>query len=175
MISSVSNDYSAAAARAQLVDRFFQQVDTNRDSRITEEELAQALQSSSSSADSSGSSSSTDAAKGVEELFQLLDSEGKGFISRQDISDEIEKLQQSGDSQSSQTAETGTPPAGGGGGGGGGGAGAAAATLDDLTLDPADTNGDGAVSAAEEIAYALKHYADQSTDSSAATASELYA
>jgi hypothetical protein len=171
MISSVSSDYSAAAARAQLVDRFFQQVDTNRDSKITEDELAQALQSSSSSADSAGS---TDAAKGAEELFQLLDSEGKGFISRQDISDEIEKLQQSGDSQSAQTAETGAPPVGGGGGGGGG-AGAAAATLDDLTLDPADTNGDGAVSAAEEIAYALKHYAEQSSDSSPTTTSELYA
>ena len=64
------------------------------------------------------------------------------------------------------------PPPGGGApaGGGGGGGGATKSSSKSGASDPADTNGDGTVSAAEKAVYALTHSASSSnTDDASAT------
>jgi Ca2+-binding EF-hand superfamily protein len=148
-----------SVSTTQAVDQLFKKADSDSDGKITKSELTQAGESDSVEISSSGREMS------VEEVFNLLDTGDKGYITKQDAASGLEKLQ----STSGGAAATGGAgkPAGGGGGGGGGSASA--------TTDPADTNEDGTVSLQEELAYMLKQYAASSSDQQVQTQSAIYA
>lgn len=154
MLSSISNtgagfdSSSITQPRSQAVDQIFKKVDSNRDDKITKSELTQALESDSVEIGSS------DQEPNVGEIFKLLDAGNKGYITKQDAADGLDKLSQTpsggATSEAGGSSRGGSRPAGGGGGGGG-----AIASED---YDPADTNQDGTVSMQEEIAYILEQY-----------------
>jgi Ca2+-binding EF-hand superfamily protein len=146
------------------VDRLFKRADTNRDGKITKSELTQALES-----DSVNLGTGEDQKAKVDAIFNLLDPGGKGYITKQDATDGLEKLAQM---QADRSAAA-TPPARHGGGGGDGGGGGTTVTAVDM--DPADTNQDGKVSMQEEMTYALKQYQQQVDWSAQQAQSPTYA
>jgi Ca2+-binding EF-hand superfamily protein len=158
---------SVAQARSQAVDRIFNKVDSDRDGKITRDELAQALASDRAQSNSSGQQA------GVDQVFSLLDTGNKGYITRQDTANGLDKVLQLPGEAAPAASDGGPakrpsrPPAGTGGGGGG------APPPSNVSTDPADTNQDGKVSMQEEIAYVLKQY--QQTESMQPFQSAIYA
>ncbi len=132
-------------------------MDANGDGKVTKSELTSALTASGEQA------SPSDVQKSVDTIFKMLDSSGKGYITEQDAAVGLEKLDEAGKASASKTE--GSSKARGGGGGGEGSA--------STTLDPADTNQDGTVSAAEEMAYILSQY--QNSDAAQQSKSLAYA
>ncbi len=99
-------------------------------------------------------------------VFQQLDSNNKGYLTKQDVAAGLDLIQPQGSAaaaapgQQNKPSRTGSGPPGGGGG---------SATT--VSTDPADTNQDGKVSLQEEIAYIIKQYTmgDSTGQSSSAT------
>ena len=152
----------AAQPRSQVVDRIFKKVDSNRDGKITKDELTQALKPDTVEIGADGTSAN------VDKIFNQLDTGNKGYITRQDTADGLDKLPPTLTAGAAASASGGTPKGGGGGGGGGGGAAAS------ITADPADTNQDGKVSAQELLAYIQKQYAKTNSTTSTTAQSITY-
>jgi Ca2+-binding EF-hand superfamily protein len=82
MLSSVSSSGTGSAQnQSQIVDRIFKKVDSNQDGKITRDELAQALRTSSGGQGPS-----------VDDIFAVLDTGNKGYITKQDAADGLDKL-----------------------------------------------------------------------------------
>ena len=111
---------------------------------------------------------------GVDELFQMLDSGGKGYITKEDAAAGLDALAQKLAEAKSKTSGGGEST---GGGGGAKGAGASGASSTSTDYDPKDTNQDGTVSLQEELAYVMTHYAktDAVEISTQETSTETYA
>ena len=167
MVSSVGTrgaGYEALSnsqAQSQAVDQFFKKVDSDRDGKITKDELTQALESD-SMVTGSGSQEPS-----IDQIFQLFDSGNKGYITKQDATDLLNELQQASSSDATAAPPANGPTRGGEGGGGG-------AAVSSLDIDPADTNQDGKVSVQEEMAYILKQY-NSGTESTSDSQSSTYA
>jgi hypothetical protein len=121
-----------------MATRLFRKADTNGDGGIDQDEFKKLL--------SEGPGSQT-ATTDVEQRFSEADVNGDGKISRTENEDSLKKM-----------GVQGGRPAGGKGGGGPKGAGATGgASSSSGIYDEKDTNKDGVVSAAEELAYTLAH------------------
>lgn len=155
-ISSLYDPTTSAQAQSKVVDKLFEKADTNQDGKITKDELTKSVETDSASAGGS------DRKISVDEVFQMLDAGGKGYITKQDAAEGLDKLAQ-------KATEAAEKPAGGGGGGRAGGGTAASASATEY--DPRDTNQDGTVSAQEQMAYELKQYTQASTVESSTGAS----
>ena len=144
MVGSIgSGAYNAAFAResrTQAADQIMKRADANRDGKITEAELGNAIEAA------GGKQSSS-----VKEIFNLLDQGGKGYLTKQDLEDGLSKAAQSQPTQGKAAGASGGGPARGGGG--------AAGASSTATADPEDLNQDGTVTQQEKIQYLLTHYA----------------
>jgi hypothetical protein len=165
-ISSVSGSSSTAQIqqmRSQAADRLLKAVDTNKDGKITEDELSTAM----------GAQGSKKQGASAAELFKQLDTGSKGYITRQDLEAGLAKAAQSTQTQASSTStpssSTASTAAGASGAssGGGGGAGSTSATpspgaaVTTPTFDPEDLNQDGTVTMQEKLQYTAQLYAAQ--------------
>ncbi len=155
MVGSISsgayNAVLASASRSQAADQIMKKADANRDGKITEAELGNAI-------DAAGGKQSSS----VKEIFNLLDQGGKGYLTKQDLEDGLSKATQSQPTQGKAAGASGGGPAGGVGG--------AAAASGTATADPEDLNQDGTVTQQEKIQYVLTHYAKAASASSASSA-----
>ncbi|QOY89956.1 EF-hand domain-containing protein [Paludibaculum fermentans] len=128
----------------------FEKVDVNRDGKITKDELSNSIES-----DSSASSKKLSA----DQIFQVLDSGGKGYITKQDAADGLEKMAQKMEQGGgAPPADGGKQGSGGSGSGGGSSSSTTSSSSSSEVYDPKDTNQDGKVSMQEEVAYALSQY-----------------
>jgi hypothetical protein len=119
----------------------------------------------------------------ADEMFSKIDANGDGKVTKSEFSDSIKKfteqmdshlmsMRQSGKMPQGGQMPMGAPPAGQSGMSGSSGAnGATTSSSSNSNTDPADTNGDGTVSAKESIAYSLKQsmIAGGQSESEAAT------
>ena len=151
MVSSIGS----TGAQTHAVDQLFKKADANSDGKLTKDELTVALESA--------GDTEADSKTKADAFFKMLDTSSKGYVTKNDVTQGSQKAQ-------GAPPGTGARPAGGGGGGGGGGGSTSATSA---TTDPADTNGDGVVSAEEQLAYQLKQY--QTSNTSEESTTEAYA
>ena len=186
MISNISGSSAYSGMQrpdpAQMADKMFSKLDTAGKGYIDKTDLQAALDQTSSS----GNSGNTPSA---DEILKKLDGNGDGKVTKQEMSDSINKLvnelnsqlnsSQSGAKSAAQSAG-GSPPAGGPPPGAASGGSASAngssasssatsSSSSSKTYDPADTNQDGKVSMQEQIAYAISQAAKPSSKSSSET------
>jgi Ca2+-binding EF-hand superfamily protein len=152
---------------AKMADDLFSKLDTKGQGYIEKSDLESALGNVSQS-DSSSSSSVADA------LFAKLDGDGNGKVTKEEMSATIQKIASELDGPAPRMRMQGAPPPQGGtppqGGQSAQGTSSASGTSSSQSDDPADTNGDGTVSASESLAYELSQAAS-STDTSSSTTS----
>jgi len=101
----------------------------------------------------------------VDAMFSLLDSNADGSVTKQEFTDVLQTIKPQGDSPSSATPPT-SPP-GGMRPAGGGPPPPMQAASSTTSTDPADTNGDGTVSAVEALAYSQASAISANTTDSA--------
>ncbi|MES2127054.1 MAG: EF-hand domain-containing protein [Pseudomonadota bacterium] len=143
MVASISS-----STASQWADKLFTNLDTKKQGYIDADELQAALGKDATSEDAT-------------KVLKQFDANGDGQVSKTELSDAINKVVEQLNAQSVQGKghgeHRGPPPAHGGEKPPPppppqGGSGASSAT----SSDPADTNGDGTVSAEEAQAYATK-------------------
>lgn len=150
-------------------DQVFSTIDTKNQGFIDKTELESAFQSVAPT----GAASSADLTKQADALFAKLDGNNDGQVSRQEFSDAVVKVSGGNDGgggaqhghvrgggpggPGGAQGPGGPPPAGGRGDGDGGGGSTAStgstSSSSGTNYDPADSNKDGKVSAAELAAY----------------------
>jgi hypothetical protein len=123
---------------SKMATNIFKRADTNGDGGIDKAEFKKIS--------SEGPRGQT-AATNDDKLFSEADADGDGKISPTENEDALKKM----------GAQGGRPPGGKGGGGPKGAGAAGGASSSSGIYDEKDTNHDGVVSAAEELAYALAH------------------
>lgn len=139
---------------SKMADRFFSKLDTKGQGYIEKSDLQSAFDQV-SSGNSSGNSS--DNIPSVDDIFQALDNDSDGKVTRQEMSDSVTKLTEQLNNQLQGMRMSGK---GAGMGGSGMMKGAtdsmvdsAASAAQNLNFDAADTNQDGEISAQEAMAY----------------------
>lgn len=136
----------------EMADQVFSQLDSSGKGYIDKADLQAATQQL-TSASASGKASSS-----VDQLFTALDPDSSGQVSKQEFSDSLQKMadqldqQRQGSRMESAIAEAGLGGQPGAAGAQGMGSGSKPAS-GVQAFEPADTNQDGKVSAAEELAY----------------------
>jgi len=104
----------------------------------------------------------------VDAMFNLMDSNADGSVTKQEFTDLLQTMKpQEGSASSNATPQAGMAPPPGGPPPQN-----AAASSTEISLDPADTNGDGTVSAAEALAYSLSSSTVADNTSNVDTANE---
>ncbi|TFW30256.1 EF-hand domain-containing protein [Massilia arenosa] len=139
---------ASIGSAAQYAEALFSKLDTKQQGYIDSDEIKSSLGSRATDADAA-------------EVMKALDGDGNGQVSKSELSAAIEKVGSALSEQQDQSrvaAAGGAPGAGGPRGGGGGDRTSSPASE---TYDPADTNQDGTVSAAEQAAYALQQEVNQ--------------
>jgi hypothetical protein len=176
-ISGSSSGFSSLNLTSNVQDRaqkLLQQMDSDADGKVSKQELAAAGEKM--KANGPRRAELSDAAQGTkapappsaDAIFAEADKDGDGSLSVDDLSAMMAEHETHAAARGGRPAGAGGPPPGGGGpppggappggaGGasGGGAAGSSSSASEDS--DPADTNGDGNVSAAEELIYELSH------------------
>ena len=192
----------SSSASALFVQSVFDRTDADGDGTLSlDEVLASARQDGADKAgataafqdadsDQDGAISRTELAS----IFERMSNDTRqGLIDAQETANSATTSAEASAQYGAAAGQGGSPPAGGGGGGGGGGAGGVrgggggsggggggaggaggtSSQSDSTTTDPADANGDGIVTAAEQQAYDLSHpaeaAADAATDTTAAS------
>ncbi|MES2208184.1 MAG: EF-hand domain-containing protein [Pseudomonadota bacterium] len=153
---------------SELVDKVFAQLDTNAKGYLDKADIQTAYNNvTSASANTDTASSKTDA------LFEALDNNNDGQITKQEMKDTLQKFSDQLDNQfnemrtsgpSNEARPAGGPPPGGGGGKPGGTE--ESASTSSSAFDPADTNQDGKVSETERLAYQQSQQASSTSQSS---------
>lgn len=139
-------DFSAMATK--MAAKMVKDLDNDGDGSLSKAEFTAGAASRGISA--------TDAAK----KFDSIDIKGTGSVTASDIETDMK----ANSAQAGAAGGKGAPPAGGGkgpppsgGAGKSGGASGSASSSSSAATDPKDTNGDGTVSASEELLYEIAH------------------
>ncbi len=150
---------------AKMAEDLFSKLDTKGQGYIEKSDLETAL----SKVSQSGGSSSSSVA---DALFSKLDNNGNGKVTKEEMSATIQKIAAELDGPAPRMRmQGGMPPPPQGGGQGPQAAAPTNSSTSNQTSDPADTNGDGTVSASEALAYELSQAASSTDTSSSSTAS----
>jgi hypothetical protein len=167
MVTSIG---SSSGGLSKWADSVFSKLDTKKQGYIEKSDLQSAL---------SGVDGSATQSTDIDDAFGALDGDGDGKVTRSELTDAMTKLSDQFNAQFDASRMNGGggmrpdgpppgpppgPPLGGAGGAGGpGGTGSADSTTSSTsssgstgTTEPADTNGDGTVSAQEQAAYKTK-------------------
>lgn len=157
MVASISGGLSTWA------DSVFSKLDTKKQGYIEKTDLQSAL----SATDDGGGMQSGD----IDDAFSALDGDGDGKVTRSELTDAMTKLSDQLDASRVNGGGTrpdgpppGPPP---GGAGGAGGAADSTSSSTTSTTEPADTNGDGTVSAQEQAAYETKQASESDSGQAA--------
>lgn len=161
MVASISGGLSTWA------DSVFSKLDTKKQGYIEKTDLQSAL----SATDDGGGMQSGD----IDDAFSALDGDGDGKVTRSELTDAMTKLSDQLNAQfdASRVNGGGTRPDGPppgpppGGAGGAGGAADSTSSSTTSTTEPADTNGDGTVSAQEQAAYETKQASESDSGQAA--------
>ena len=133
---------------AQIASKMMSEFDTNKDGVISKQEFVTALQAKGISADDAG------------KQFDAIDKKHAGTISKADIESALKsgalKPPPRGQTAAHGNAVAESKSAGGSG-------------TSQADYDPADTNRDGTVSAAEALIYSFSHSSDGTSTSTAST------
>ncbi|MGZ5006540.1 MAG: EF-hand domain-containing protein [Methylobacter sp.] len=177
-INSISGGSSAMMRAMQrpdpskMAEDLFSKLDTKGQGYIEKSDLEAALSKTSQSDGSTTSSSSSVA----DALFSKLDGNGDGKVTKDEMSATIQKIASELDGPAPRMRMQGgmpppPPPQGGQGPEGTQGTNSTNASSSSQSNDPADTNGDGTVSATEALAYALSQATSDAGSSSSSTSS----
>ena len=151
MVASINGGVSKWA------DSVFYKLDTKNQGYIEKSDLQSAL---------SGVDGSTTPSSDIDDAFGALDGDGDGKVTKSELTDAMTKLSdqlnaqfdasriQGGGGMRPDGPPPGPPPGGAGGPGGAESTDSTSSTSS--TTEPADTNGDGTVSAQEQAAYETK-------------------
>ena len=161
MVASISGGLSTWA------DSVFSKLDTKNQGYIEKTDLQSAL----SATDDGGGMQSGD----IDDAFSALDGDGDGKVTKSELTDAMTKLSDQLNAQFDASRVNGGgirpdgPPPGPPPGGAGGAGGAADSTSSSTTstTEPADTNGDGTVSAQEQAAYETKQASESDSGQAA--------
>jgi hypothetical protein len=154
MVASISSGLS------KWTDAVFSKLDTKNQGYIEKSDLQSAL---------SGVDGSAVQSSDIDDAFGALDGDGDGKVTKSELTDAMTKLSDQLNAQFDASRMNGggggmrpdgpppgPPPGGAGGPGGAGSADSTASTGTSSATEPADTNGDGTVSAQEQAAYETK-------------------
>lgn len=177
-ISSINSSSSAMMSGAmkrpdpsKMANDLFSKLDTTGKGYIEKSDLETALSNMSESGSSSGATTSSKAE--ADALFSKMDSNGNGKVTKEEMSATVQKIAAELDGQSPRMRLQGgspppppPPPQGG----------SSASSTDNSTSnqtssDPADTNGDGTVSAIEALAYEISQASSNTTNTSSSSIS----
>lgn len=160
MVASISGGLSTWA------DSVFSKLDTKKQGYIEKTDLQSAL----SATDDGGGMQSGD----IDDAFSALDGDGDGKVTKSELTDAMTKLSDQLNAQFDASRVNGGgmrpdgPPPGpppGGAGGAADGTSDTSSTSD--STEPADTNGDGTVSAQEQAAYETKQASESDSGQTA--------
>lgn len=174
-ISSINSSSSAMMSGAmkrpdpsKMANDLFSKLDATGKGYIEKNDLENALSNLSQSGNSSGTATSSKAE--ADALFAKMDSNGNGKVTKEEMSAAVQKIAAELDGQSPRMRlQSGSPPPPPPQGGDQN-ASSTGSSKSSQTSDPADTNGDGTVSASEALAYA-ESQASSSTNSISTTSS----
>jgi Ca2+-binding EF-hand superfamily protein len=172
MVASISSNTNSVSNWA---DSVFSKLDTKNQGYIEKSDLQSAL----SATGDAGSTQSDD----IDSAFSALDGDGDGKVTKSELTDAMTKLSDQLNAQFDASRMNGGggmrpdgpppgPPPGGSGGPGGGTDGTSAtgatgsASSTSGTIEAADTNGDGTVSAQELAAYETKQASESGASGS---------
>jgi hypothetical protein len=168
---------SISAGVSKWADSVFSKLDTKNQGYIDKTDLQRAL----SATDDGGGMQSGD----IDDAFSALDGDGDGKVTKSELTDAMTRLSDQLNAQFDASRVNGGgmrpdgpppgPPPGGAGGPGGAGSTGSADSTDSTdstastgnTTEPADTNGDGTVSAQEQAAYETKQASASDTGQTA--------
>lgn len=157
---------------SKMADQLFSKLDTKGQGYIEKGDLQAALDKVSKG----GNSNNTNESTSVDDMFSTMDSDGNGKVTKEEMSATFEKMASQMDGplprmrlQEGHGNMPPPPPPGGGQG-----TQKASSTGNSRQgSDPADTNGDGKVSAQEALAYA-KNQTSSSTDTSSSSNDDIH-
>lgn len=159
--SSMMANWTKGAQRpdpSKMADQLFSKLDTKGQGYLENNDLQAALDKVSKAGTSNNTSNSTS----VDDMFSKMDSDGNGKVTKEEMSVTFEKMALQMDGpfprmrlQQGQGEEQGKMPPPPPPGGGQGTQQASSTGNSSQGSDPADTNGDGKVSAQEALAYAV--------------------
>ncbi|SDC36375.1 EF hand [Massilia sp. PDC64] len=166
MVASISSGLSKWA------DSVFSKLDTKNQGYIEKSDLQSAL-----SGVDGGATQSSD----IDDAFGALDGDGDGKVTKSELTEAMTKLSdqlnaqfdaariQGGGGMRPDGPPPGPPPGGAGGPGGAGSADStdSTASTSSSTTEPADTNGDGTVSAQEQAAYETRQASESDSGQAA--------
>ncbi len=142
-----------AASRSKRAEQMLEQADTDRDGGVSKAELSALgakLQANRPAGDAAAPSPLSPA-----EMFSSSDKNGDASLSLDELTAMMTEAETRAKSGANGPVRQGPPPGGGAGGPPPGSAGGKSASSE--TTEPADTNHDGTVSAAEKLLYELTH------------------
>jgi len=152
--SAVLADLSAS--RSTRAEQMFTQMDTDQDGAVSKDELK--AFSAKLEANRPAGSASGPKPPSPDEMFSKADQNGDASISLDELSSMMAEAETRAKAGAGNAGRHGPPPGGGAGGPPPGGAqGAQGKSESSKTTEPADTNKDGTVSAAEKLLYELTH------------------
>ena len=155
-VSAIGQSGDMAATRKEMMQNLFKKLDTDGNGTISKDELQKAADQR--KADGKGAPAN---APSVDDIFKSADTNGDGGISQDEMLTQMMSGPPKEGANGPQGAgrPSGPPPSGGGGGSPPAGASDqtdSSTSSSKLSTDPADTDGDGKVSAAERRAYDYK-------------------
>lgn len=163
MVASISGGLSTWA------DSVFSKLDTKNQGYIEKTDLQSAL----SATDDGGGMRPGD----IDDAFSALDGDGDGKVTKSELTDAMTKLSDQLNAQFDASRVNGGgmrpdgpppgPPPGGAGGAGGAADSTSSTSSTSSTTEPADTNGDGTVSAQEQAAYETKQASESDSGQAA--------
>ncbi len=147
----------------RMAERMMKDLDADGDGAISKGELANASKAAANSQSSDATGSASSDTSSLDDLFKALDTDGDGVISKSELSSFMEKAgPPTGGPQGS--AHAGGPPPGpppdasftSAGDSSTSSSLTSSSSTSSTKSDPADTNGDGTVSAEERMAFAYQ-------------------
>ena len=165
-ISGIAFGASAgfSALRKATTEKMFQEADTNHDGSISKAEFSAARDKH---CPQIAKDAATTQGPSEDDAFKAADTDGSGSVSKDEFSAMLAEMETK-HAHAGRPSGAGKPPGAGGpppAAGGKGQTGSSSAIKQESSsqgTDPADSNGDGKVSAAEQLAYDLKHPKDDS-------------
>lgn len=157
---------SISAGVSKWADSVFSKLDTKNQGYIDKTDLQSAL----SATDDGGGMQSGD----IDDAFSALDGDGDGKVTKSELTDAMTRLSDQLNAQFDASRVNGRgmrpdgpPPGPPPGGAGGSTDSTSSASNTSSTTEPADTNGDGTVSAQEQAAYETKQASASDTGQTA--------
>jgi len=175
-ISSINSSSSAMMSGAmkrpdpsKMANDLFSKLDTTGKGYIEKSDLETALSNMSESGSSSGATTSSKAE--ADALFSKMDSNGNGKVTKEEMSAAVQKIAAELDGQSPRMRLQGGSPPPPPPQGGSSASSTGSSTSNQTSSDPADTNGDGTVSAIEALAYEISQASSSTTNTSSSSIS----